>query len=113
MQHEEDKIQSSICTFLSIKKVFYFSVPNSAAGKTSMARAMRLKATGLKAGVADLVVLDKDGRAIFLEVKTQKGRLSPKQLDFKNLCEFLGYPYYVVRSVEDVKPILSYFLKIS
>jgi len=101
MNHEEDAIQAAICLALSEAGIYFFSVPNSAGGKTSMQRAMRLKATGLRAGVADLVVMRQDGRACFLEVKTKTGRLSPAQDNFKILCAARGWSWGIARSVDD------------
>jgi hypothetical protein len=84
---------------------FCFSVPNEAAGKVrskaGYGRLAKLKAMGLTAGVADLVVWLPDGREAYLEVKTSKGRQSPKQRDFEHLCHRYGKPYYVVRSPQE------------
>lgn len=100
MKHDEDTIQANVCLTLSAMGVYFFAVPNSAAGKVSMARAARLRATGLRAGVADLVIMRRDGMACFLEIKTPKGRLSPAQDNFRILCQTRGWPWGIARSVD-------------
>lgn len=43
----------------------------------------------------------------YLEVKTQKGRQSDRQVHFQEMCEKRGIPYAVVRSVDDVKAYME------
>ncbi len=52
-------------------------------------------------GIADLYAL-KDGRSIWIEVKTPKGTQSDDQLQFQADIEAHGGTYIVARSVEDV-----------
>lgn len=101
MNHDEDRIQADIVFALSALGVFLFMVPNSAAGKTTQARAARLKAMGLRAGVSDLILMGDDGRSYFLEIKTESGRLSESQLRFRDICIARGWPYAVTRSLDD------------
>ena len=53
-------------------------------------------------GLADILVV-KDGRAIFLEVKNETGRPSQDQLDFGRDVMAAGADYRIVRSIEDVQ----------
>lgn len=99
--YEEDRIQAAIVQALSLLRVYCFMVPNDAAGATSVAKATRLKAMGLRAGVADLVLIGPDGKAYFLEVKTPTGRLSDSQKKFQELCLARDSPYAVARSVDE------------
>jgi hypothetical protein len=100
MKHEESIIQAAIVSALSLAGVYVLMIPNDAAGNTSMAKAGRMKAMGLRAGVSDLVVMHPDGRAHFLEVKTATGVLSPAQIRFAELCIKRGWKYEVARTVE-------------
>lgn len=100
MNHPESILQSEICLTLSAMGVFYFAVGNDNAGKTTMARAARLRAMGLRPGVSDLVVMRSDGVACFLEVKTEKGKLSHSQDNFRILCQTRGWPWGIARSVD-------------
>ena len=95
-----------IVSALSLAGVYVFMIPNDAAGKTSIAKAGRLKACGLRAGVADLVVMSPDGRAHFLEVKTETGRLSESQIRFAELCIKRGWKYEVARTVDEAVEIV-------
>lgn len=52
-------------------------------------------------GLADLYCL-RDGRSVWIEIKTPQGRLSRHQRAFKDAIEAHGGEYVVARSVEDV-----------
>lgn len=57
--------------------------------------------TGLPKGFSDLMVV-KDGRVYFLEVKTETGKASPEQLNFLAVMrDRYGCVTSIVRSVED------------
>ncbi|WP_378955406.1 VRR-NUC domain-containing protein [Pelosinus sp. sgz500959] len=53
-------------------------------------------------GIADLYAI-KDGRQVWIEVKTPKGVLSEHQERFRDDVERHGGVYLVARSVDDVK----------
>lgn len=101
MNHDESILQAAIVQALSLLGIFLFMVPNDAAGATTAAKGARLKALGLRAGVSDLVLMGKDGRAYFLEIKTPTGKLSESQKKFQALCAARGWPYAVARSVAE------------
>lgn len=109
MKHEESVIQAEIVDYLSALGIFFFSVPNEAVGggPKAIRQMTRYKRMGLYPGMADLVIVDDDGRAYFLEVKTETGRASGNQRDFAALCAYKRYPYAIARSVEDAKQALS------
>jgi Holliday junction resolvase len=52
-------------------------------------------------GIADVYAL-KDGRHIWVEVKTPKGKQSDPQVKFQRDVEFHGGSYILARSVDDV-----------
>jgi len=52
-------------------------------------------------GIADIYAL-KNGRSIWLEIKTTKNKQSPDQIDFERNIKLHGSEYYVVRSVDDI-----------
>jgi hypothetical protein len=74
-----------------------FSVPNS--GKDGKEQSYK-KATGMMAGVADLILLMPNGKCIFVEMKTEKGTQSPNQKIFESAVNDLGFTYIVCRSFE-------------
>ena len=77
-----------------------FSVPNG--GTRNIREAMLLKATGVVAGVSDLIIV-RQNEIIFVEVKTEIGKQSKEQKKFQETVEKLGFKYLLVRSLEDFK----------
>jgi hypothetical protein len=110
MQHEESKIQCDIVQYLQLRGIFFFSVPNEIAGggrgKTAMIRTARAKSMGLRSGVSDLIIV-LPSKILFMEVKTNTGRQSENQKYFQKKVTELGFEYFIVKSVEDVKKILD------
>lgn len=99
----EAKIQQEIILFFSQKYEvsgdgFIFSVPNG--GSRNIIEAKNLKNTGVRAGVADIVVVFKTGLTVFFEVKTETGVQSESQKQFENTVKKLGFDYYLVRNLE-------------
>lgn len=75
-------------------------MPNG--GNRSAREAMKFKATGLVAGVSDLIVVQPN-RVIFVEVKTATGRQQQNQKAFEKTVKDLGFEYILVRNLEDFK----------
>jgi len=106
MKKTEDQIQAEIykwfhneyCTKFNNPRCCIFAVPNG--GLRSKQEAMKLKSTGVVAGVSDLIVL-MPNRCIFVEVKTDIGRQSDKQKEFEEIVKALNFDYHLVRSLED------------
>jgi hypothetical protein len=76
----ETVIQRAIVQHLRCRGVtglFWFAIPNG--GWRSKVEAAIMKATGTRPGVPDLALLH-EGRAYFLEVKTEDGRPTEHQL---------------------------------
>lgn len=61
------------------------------------------------AGSPDLIVFTKGGRNLMLEVKSETGKQSPDQIAWEKAATKLGHNYYIIRSVEELVKILSYF----
>ena len=59
-----------------------------------------------QAGAPD-IVLCQNGRFVGLEVKSDKGRLSPSQAEWQSRVERAGGTYHVIRSVDQVIQILD------
>lgn len=99
---KESKIQIDIIKGIRLfyaNELFAFAVPNG--GKRNVIEAVNMKRTGTVAGVSDLIVLANNAKAFFVEVKTNKGKLSESQMDFKKLVENKGFNYLLVRSFAD------------
>lgn len=113
MRHHESRLQTSLVK--AIRSIFpaarnIFAVPNG--GVRSIATARRLKGEGVLAGVPDLFLPVAKGEyhGLFLEVKTETGRLSPSQTE---ICEYLrgeGYRVEIVRSVAEGIELVSTYL---
>ena len=88
----------------------FFSCANEAMGAArsgaALGRMARLKRMGLRAGVADLIVV-KDGRTYFLEMKAAKGKQSEAQSNFEYDAYYAGAPYKIVRSLDEAVKILQ------
>lgn len=87
-----------------------FAVPNG--GWREKATAAKMKAEGVLAGVADLILLKPSSRwgALLIEMKTETGRQSPKQKEWQtDLCSSDEYKYVVCRNYEDfVREVTNY-----
>lgn len=100
----EDQIQQQIIIYYrNLFKGLIFSVPNG--GTRNLLEAKKLKATGLMAGVADLIILKPNAECIFVEVKKDKGVQSEVQKSFENKVKDLGFRYYIVRSLDEFKKL--------
>lgn len=67
----------------------------------------KLKRMGMKAGLADIGLIRAGGYIALIEVKTDKGRLSPAQVELRDWCGEYAVPYCVVRSIGDVQAFLT------
>lgn len=126
MREEEHNIQSACVRWFNIQWPQYqgllFAVPNG--GARSKATAGKLKAEGVVAGVADLILMvprcvkahDDEGwfntiHALCIEMKTAKGRQSPDQKEWQAKVEAKGYHYAVCRSLDDFMTVVNGYLR--
>ena len=61
---------------------------------------------GVHAGFADLIVLC-EGRVLFLELKSRKGKLSPTQEAFRDAVLAQGHGWALVRNLDDALGALA------
>ncbi len=112
MEKSENKIQQQIyiwfnnnyCLEHHNPRSVIFSCPNG--GLRNKSEAMALKATGLLAGVSDMIIIHR-GSVLFVEVKTETGIQSPAQIDFEQRIINNGFKYYLVRSLDEFNQILT------
>ena len=76
------------------------------AGPRGAKRQAILVGMGVDAGFADLIVLC-EGRVLFLELKSFKGRLSPAQEACRDAMLAQGFGWALVRSLEDALGALA------
>lgn len=58
-------------------------------------------------GLSDLVFYSNKGQAVFIEVKTPKGRASPVQLNFLERMKGHGFKVGICRSVEEALTLIG------
>jgi hypothetical protein len=101
----EHLIQRAVLQYLRVNakpEIVYFSIPNG--GLRNARVAQQMKAEGLRPGVADLCFMLPKGRCAWMELKTEKGRLSDVQIGFKTRCRELGHLWAMARSVDEAIP---------
>ena len=76
------------------------------AGSRGQIRQSILVGMGVHAGFADLIVIS-GGRVLFLEVKSQTGRLRKSQEIFRDAVCAQGFGWALVRSVDDALGALA------
>ena len=136
MSQDEHNLQCACVQWFNLQhrelRGLLFAVPNG--GARSKATAGKLKAEGVVPGVADLILLvpkntnpektpygeiciEIDGQipemwyhALRIEMKTAKGRQSPKQKAWQAIVEAKGYQYAVCRSFDDFTRTVNEYL---
>lgn len=103
---EEHRIQTACVRWFRLKYPHLsprlFAVPNG--GRRDGVTGARLKADGVLAGVADLILLVPNAgyHALLIEMKTPKGRQSDSQRAWQQeVCAEGEYKYVVCRSLDD------------
>ena len=86
---------------LQYPDLIIYAVPNG--GSRNVMEAQRLKAEGVLAGVADLVVLLPQGKSLYIEMKVKGNRQTENQKAFQGKAITLGHPYTVCYSFEEFK----------
>lgn len=117
MRHLESSLQQTCVAWARLQypilHIRLFAVPNGY--RTSASQARIAKAEGLVSGVADLILTQPsdDGQyaLLFIEMKQGKGKQSENQKKFQKSIEEVGiYKYEVVRSFEEFKRLISYWM---
>jgi hypothetical protein len=112
MKHEESKLQIQCVKWFRLahpKKLIY-AIPNG--GKRGVITASIMKAEGVTAGVPDLhIPMDSKGyHSLYIELKTAKGVLSPKQKEIGLRLMDYGNCVITCRSLKDFQlAVTSYF----
>lgn len=110
---EEHRIQCTCVEWFRYKFPRYrhnlFAVPNG--GRRDAVTGAKMKAEGVLAGVADLILLRRNYKygALLIEMKTRKGRQADTQKEWQRLIEQDGYKYVVCRSFDEFRAeVLDY-----
>lgn len=79
----------------------WLHIPNQR-GTRSRWENQLLKAMGVKAGAADVLIFTPHGRFVWIELKAPKGILSEEQKDWRDWCRSIGAPWFLCRSLDDM-----------
>ena len=125
MKQEEHNLQCACVRWFNLQYPQYrgllFAVPNG--GARNKATAGKLKAEGVVAGVADLLllvprktcndplILSTTYHGLAIEMKTAKGRQTPLQWAWQQKLEAHGYEYRICRSLDDFIDTIEQYLK--
>jgi hypothetical protein len=101
MATPEGEIVSAICNYLALKHCFFWRNNNTPIYDPTRKLFRAMPQFTMK-GIPDIIVI-KAGRFIGIEVKKEKGRLSPEQVEFGRECVRNGGEYVVARSIDDVE----------
>lgn len=115
-KHEESRLQR-ICVrwfrlqYPELAKLL-FSVPNG--GARNKREAGILKAEGVTAGVADMILLIPSGgfASLCIEFKTDKGKQQETQKEWQKAVEKAGNKYVIVRSFDNFRNEIDTYLKV-
>ncbi len=101
-RHPEDDLAKAVAETLHVvaPRLLFWHVPNG--GKRNAREAARLKAQGVRSGVADLQFILDDGTAAFIELKVEGTSQTETQKLFQADIEARGLDYVVCRSVDEV-----------
>lgn len=85
--------------------VIWFHPANGGYRRRTEARIF--KGLGVKAGVSDLLLIYRtrpanELKVLCIEIKSESGRQTEMQTDFACRCAYLGVPYVICRSLDDV-----------
>lgn len=96
-KNEETNIQVAVANYLKYKysHVLFTIAPSGI--KLPIYVAKMLKAMGYRAGTPDLIIFEpRNGyHGLFIEIKTDIGKLSPLQSEFARLLDDRGYKTFV------------------
>lgn len=98
----EHKLQVQLMDYLAYAakpEIYYFAIPNQS--NRHIASAAKMKAEGVRSGVADLCFMLPGGAVGWLEMKKPGGSMSPTQKLFRDRCELLGHRWALAKSVDE------------
>lgn len=96
---------------IQFPKLILFAIPNGE--YRHIATAIKLKKSGVVAGVSDLFLMKPSGKyhGLFIEMKQKKGIVSDKQKYFLEQAELQGYATCVCYSFEEAQSKITKYLQ--
>ena len=112
MKHEEDRLQANcVKTFrMEFKDIIIAAIPNG--GYRSEFEGKILKATGVLAGMPDLLICSprKGYGGLFIELKSPTGSLSKTQKVVMPQLEASGYKVAICRTIDEFMAVCREYL---
>jgi VRR-NUC domain len=112
MKHLEDNIQAACCRWFAYEYpgIKLIHTPNG--GHRNALEAARFKRQGVTPGVPDLFLMKSANgfHGLFIEVKSETGKLSEYQKEMLAYLDSMQYKTAVIRSVDEfIKVVNEYF----
>lgn len=100
----EAELQKNIIDYIhqNYPQLLVFSVPN----ESTYRRRNYFHSLGMLSGVSDLILIFLN-TVLFIECKAPKGRQSIEQINFQKRVEALGFKYFIVRELDEIKNIIN------
>lgn len=114
MKYNESKLQQSCVRWFNYQypklRGILFAVPNG--GVRDAVTGRILKAEGVVAGVADLILLmpNRQHNCLCIEMKTEKGRQQGSQKEWQAKIEAVGGKYIICRSFDEFKKAIIEYI---
>jgi len=107
MKHQESTLQTACVRWFRYQypNLIIYAVPNG--GSRNVREAQRLKAEGVLAGVADLVVLLPQGKSLYIEMKVKGNRQTDNQKEFQKKAVALRHTYAVCYTFEEFQQVIE------
>ena len=103
LQLQTECYKWAVNTYQELRFGCLFHVPNG--GTRNKIEAMQLKASGVVAGIPDLILIH-DSKAYGIELKTLIGKVSDKQIKVHESWKNQGIDTFVIRTFEDFQELI-------
>ena len=114
MSKAEQRLQTAIVKYIKLAYPHtLFTATMGGVKLNSWRQRNALKATGYLKGVADLLIFEskESYKGLFIEVKTDKGRMTTEQKQFQTNALARGYLCICCKGFDETKIIIDEYLK--
>ena len=109
LEPTEFQLQKSVADLLDwilLPPAFYTAFP-AGWGKLPPRIAGLLKACGLKRGMPDILLFNRDRRIVGIELKARRNKTSDEQVIMHTKLKSVDIPVYICRTVDEVIDVLD------